>query len=173
MTAPQPQAVDSVVVRACAVILNAGQVCLIRRQREGGEQYSLPGGMVRRDELTVDALARELKEELDLDVTALPAPPRLRWTQDQLTTRPGDHSLFRRYHLIYLLDLPDSARGDLAPTERDADDITQVCWVPADDAAGLHLYPGAMPALLALASVLAPSDLVELPPLTDRTFTWR
>jgi len=81
--------ITTLTVRACCVILHDGQVALIHRQRPGGGQYSLPGGLVHADEEVTVALARELNEELGFDVTALPHRPELRWVQDQITTRPG------------------------------------------------------------------------------------
>ncbi|MDI5969918.1 NUDIX hydrolase [Streptomyces sp. SL13] len=156
--------------RVCAVILNNDEVCLIRRHRPDGDQHSLPGGIVNADEHIADALARELREELDLDVTALPEPPRLRWVQDQHTTRPGTPGTFRRLHLIHVLDLPDAARRALAATERDAEDEASVVWVDLDKTAGLHLYPAAGDALL---KVRVPGAGVLLPPITDETYTWR
>ncbi|MGQ4486409.1 hypothetical protein ACN6LM_003218 [Streptomyces sp. SAS_281] len=43
---------------------------------------------------------------------ALPDRPRLRWAQDQITTRPGRTGTFRRLHLIHLL----ASRSHSAPT---------------------------------------------------------
>lgn len=129
-------------VRACCVIVNDGQVALIHRQRPSGDQYSLPGGLVHADEQVPAALARELNEELDLDVTTLPRRPELRWVQDQLTTRPGSTDPFRRLHLIHVLpDLPSRARHAMPATEQDAEDCTRIVWEPIDQAVGLHLYP--------------------------------
>jgi len=108
-------------VRACCLILHNGQIALIHRQRPSGDQYSIPGGIVHADEQVTAALARELEEELGLDVTALPRPPELRWVQDQITTRPGSTSPFRRLHLIHVLpDLPARARNAMPATEQDA-----------------------------------------------------
>ena len=111
-TAPAEAApATALTVRACCLILHDGQVALIHRQRPGGDQYSVPGGVVHADEEVTAALARELEEELGLDVTALPRPPELRWVQDQITTRPGSTAPFRRLHLIRVLpDLPSHAR---------------------------------------------------------------
>ena len=71
--------VTPLTARACCVILHDGQVALIHRQRPGSDQYPLPGGLVRADEQVQAALARELSEQLGLDVIALPRRPELRW----------------------------------------------------------------------------------------------
>ena len=158
-------------IRVCAVILNRDEVCLIRRHRTDGDQHSLPGGIVNADEPIADALARELREELDLDVTALPEPPRLRWVQDQHTTRPGTPGTFRRLHLIHVLRLPDAARHGLAAAEQDAEDDAAVVWIDLEKAAELHLYPAVGEALSAVKRTM--TDAIALPPITSETYTWR
>ncbi|MFI9366765.1 NUDIX domain-containing protein [Kitasatospora sp. NPDC053057] len=65
--------------RVCAVLVHDGRLCLIRRQREAGLQHSLPAGVVEDGEDPVDALRRELHEELGLDLAVLPVPPVLRF----------------------------------------------------------------------------------------------
>jgi 8-oxo-dGTP diphosphatase len=166
--------VTALTVRACCIILHDGQVALIHRQRPGGDQYSLPGGFVHADEQVPAALARELSEELGLDVTVLHRRPELRWVQDQLTTRPGSTDPFRRLHLIHVLpDLPSQARHAMAATEQDAEDHPQVTWTPVGQAARLHLYPAAGTAIETLVGACVQPVPVLLPPVTDQNFRWR
>ncbi|MCF3105359.1 NUDIX domain-containing protein [Streptomyces roseoverticillatus] len=172
-TEPHTTAPAGIVVRACAVILNDRHVCLIHRQRPDGDQYSLPGGLVHTDEEVPAALARELKEELDLDVTALPDRSELRWVQDQITSRPGSTTPFRRLHLIHVLHLPPYARQTVAAAEQDADDRTRIVWTHLDEAAHLHLYPAVGEALDGLTSAAGQAAPVLLPPMTDRDYRWR
>src|SRR5580693_4183277 len=118
----EPAPGTALIVRVCCFILHDGQIALIHRQRPGGDQYSVPGGVVHADEEVTAALARELEEELGLDITALPRPLELRWVQDQITTRQGSPTPFRRLHLIHVLpDLPSRARHAMAATEQDAE----------------------------------------------------
>jgi 8-oxo-dGTP pyrophosphatase MutT (NUDIX family) len=171
-TAP---AAAALTVRACCLILHDGQVALIHRQRPDGDQYSVPGGVVHADEGVAAALARELDEELGLDVAALPRRPELRWVQDQMTTRPGIAGLFRRLHLVHVLpDLPARAREAIAETELDAEDRTRVVWKPVDHASGLHLYPAVGPVIDDFVKSPGRSAAsVLLPPIADDTYRWR
>ncbi len=169
----QSPPVTSLTVRACCIILQDGQLALIHRQRPGGDQYSLPGGLVHADEEVTAALGRELNEELGLDVSALPYPPELRWVQDQITTRPGSTAMFRRLHLIHVLHLPPHARHAMAATEQDAEDYARIIWTPAGQAARLHLYPAAGAAIETLVGTCGQPVPVLLPPITDKSFRWR
>jgi ADP-ribose pyrophosphatase YjhB (NUDIX family) len=174
--APPAQAalVTALTVRVCCVILHDGKIALIHRQRPDGDQYSVPGGVVHADEEVPAALARELSEELRLDLSGLPRPPELRWVQDQLTTRPGSGTPFRRLHLIHVLpDLPASARHAMAATEQDAEDEARIIWAETGQAARLHLYPAVGEAIAALAGNGSHPGPVLLPSITDQTFRWR
>jgi ADP-ribose pyrophosphatase YjhB (NUDIX family) len=169
-------------VRACCLILHNGQIALIHRQRPSGGQYSIPGGIVHADEQVKAALARELEEEPGLDVTALPREPGLRWVQDQVTTRPGSTTPFRRLHLIHVLPdlpatarnaMPATARNAMPATEQDTDDDTRITWLPLGQAAGLHQYPAVGAAIQTLTGARGQPTPVLLPPITDQTFRWR
>ncbi|WP_116211587.1 NUDIX domain-containing protein [Streptomyces olivoreticuli] len=169
------QTAPAIPIRACAVILHDRHICLIHRERPDGDQYSLPGGLVHADEEVPAALARELKEELGLDLAELTSRPELRWVQDQITTRPGSSAPFRRLHLIHVLHLPPDARQTMANTEQDAEDHAPIVWTHLDRAARLHLYPAAGEAIgtLAKAHDQTATAPVLLPPITDRTYRWR
>lgn len=161
----------AVPVRACALILSGRDVCLIHRRRPTGDLYSLPGGIVEHGEDALAALARELGEELGLDTQALPEKPKLRWIQEQSTTRPGDSRPFLRRHLIHTLHLPTHLRHHLASAEQDADDTTRVVWIEHTEAAVLHLYP-AIGGVIREPAIQAPGTVV-LRPITDSTYAWR
>ncbi|WP_329167297.1 NUDIX hydrolase (plasmid) [Streptomyces sp. NBC_01717] len=163
----------AIAVRACAVILGGDKICLIHRRRSGGDLYSLPGGLLHPDEERSAALARELKEELDLDLAGIPDWPQLRWVQDQATSRPGSDQLFRRRHLIYVLPIPVGVRDAIATTEQDAEDSTSVVWVPPAEAASYHLYPAVGEALSQLAGPIPAPGPAMLPAITDMTYSWR
>lgn len=159
-------------VRVCVALVSQGEVCLIHRSRGSGrlDQYSLPGGLVEPGEDVAAALVRELMEELDLDITSVGTPV-LRWRQRQATTRPGSDTLFRREHLIHVLEVPDQLRVHIAPCEQDATDTTAVVWIPLNALAALHLYPDAGPALASYDSPL--HAVIDLNPMGDDNYNWR
>jgi len=161
-------------VRACCVILHDGQVALIHRQRPGGDQYSLPGGIVHADEEVPAALARELNEELGLDVTALPRRPELR----RVTSSPPAPAAPRRSAgPTSSTCCPTShcwhARSAMAGTELDAEDHARIVWTRTGQASRLQLYPAVGGAIEILASTHVQPVLLLLPPITDQSFRWR
>ena len=56
---------------AIALIERAGRVFICRRRRDQSHpgKWEFPGGKVERGEAAIDALVRELKEELDIEVS--------------------------------------------------------------------------------------------------------
>ncbi|WP_232246297.1 NUDIX domain-containing protein [Kitasatospora mediocidica] len=163
-------------VRVCAVLVHDGRLALIRRQRKAGPQHSLPGGLVEDEggEDPTDALRRELIEELGLDLAVLPAPPVLRFVQDQETERPGETTPFRRRHLVYVARLPDHLVATVAAVEQDDPDQAPVVWLPVADTAALHLYPDVGAALdQAVRLDTAAGGPVLLPAMTGASYQWR
>lgn len=55
--------------RAAAIIIKNGKILLIRRIKEGREYFVFPGGGVEEKEKIEEAVIREIKEELNLDIS--------------------------------------------------------------------------------------------------------
>ncbi|MGW4805828.1 NUDIX hydrolase [Kitasatospora sp. NPDC004272] len=168
---------DTVPVRVCALLVDpGGRVCVIRRHRLGGVQHSLPGGLLAGGEQPADALRREIREELGLDLAAADVDPVPRFEQYQATTRPADGRLFRRRHLVHVVHLPEALAEDVALVELDAEDTTEVLWLGQPDLLGAHLYPDVGEHLAVAVTTQAPPAAdapVLLPAMTDATFCWR
>jgi ADP-ribose pyrophosphatase YjhB (NUDIX family) len=136
-------------VRVCAVLVHDGRLCLIRRQRPAGVQHSLPGGLVEDGEDPSGALRRELLEELALDTASLPAPPVLRFVQDQRTERPAETTPFRRRHLVFTAHLSDGLVEAVAQAEQDDPGQAPVVWLPASISTRPSARPSTKPSGLA------------------------
>ena len=63
---------SEIAVRAAALLVADDKILLVNHQRGERSYWVLPGGHVRPGETLADALVREIKEELELDVTVGP-----------------------------------------------------------------------------------------------------
>jgi mutator protein MutT len=54
--------------RACAVIIKDGKILVFHRFKDGREYFAFPGGGVEEGETEEEAVIREIKEELCLDI---------------------------------------------------------------------------------------------------------
>jgi 8-oxo-dGTP diphosphatase len=171
-----PAPFSEIKIRAGALVFCAEDVALIRRDRAIGSHYTPPGGNVEYAEDILDALARELAEELRLDL-ADATEPELCWIQDQMVSRPGPTPPPRKLHLIFRCFVTPEVRATLADVEYDdRPDGTQepgiIEWVRYRELAGLPLFPLIGPAVAALASPQAPVVGTYLPRITDENYTW-
>ncbi|MFK0133556.1 NUDIX hydrolase [Streptomyces rubiginosohelvolus] len=98
---PEPPAAAAfarIKIRTGALVFCGDYVALIRRDRSGSTHYTPPGGNVEHGEDLDVALARELAEELDLDIDQAEGGA-LMWVVDQRVTRPGPTPPPRKLHL--------------------------------------------------------------------------
>jgi ADP-ribose pyrophosphatase YjhB (NUDIX family) len=90
-------------VKARAIILVDGRLVITRQRRRGRPYNALPGGRVKPGESVLDALARELREEADLEIQ----PGRLVYIAEVLAS--GIHDL----NLVFL-----GSAGRIGESER-------------------------------------------------------
>ncbi len=116
-------------VRVAAVLIRGGRLLA---QKSGGT-YALPGGHLRFGETTVEALVRELKEEMGVEA----ACRRLLWTEENFW-RWGDREAHNLCY-YYLIDANGSAPEE-GVLMRDNDSVT-FHWLPIAELDGVEIYP--------------------------------
>ncbi|MCX4545598.1 NUDIX domain-containing protein [Streptomyces sp. NBC_01565] len=167
---------STVKIRVAALVFCGDEVALIRRDRPHSTHYTPPGGNVEPGEDLFAALARELSEELDLDIGQAEGGELL-WVVDQRVTRPGPTPSPRKLHLIHRLHITPDVRARLAVEEYDelpdgSHEIGVIEWVDYRRTAGLALFPPIGRALAALADPRRPVADAALGAVTDDTYTW-
>ena len=128
--------------RATAIAIRDDAVLLFRRVRDGHHYHSFPGGGVEEGETYEEALIREVREELTLDVTDyellfrlenIPIPPR--------PDAPDVHTIDTQVYRVTLAD----GEPELGSPERDfANEHNQYHfdWLPLAELAELSdTYP--------------------------------
>jgi ADP-ribose pyrophosphatase YjhB (NUDIX family) len=110
-------------VGAGALILGDSRLLLIRRGAQPGQgKWSIPGGLVELGENVQDAMIRETKEEVGLDVEAV----KLMDVFDSVTL---DDQGRVQYHFVVVNYLARIVGG----TVRTASDILEARWVPVGE----------------------------------------
>ncbi|MFD9027928.1 NUDIX hydrolase [Streptomyces parvulus] len=165
-------------IRVAALVFCGDDVALIRRDRPPhGAHYSTIGGNVEGPEPLPNALARELQEELGLDLGDATAPELL-WVLDQRVSRPGPTPPPRKMHLIFRLHVTPVVRTKLRTEEHDelpggSVDVGAIEWVDYRETDDLHIYPPVGHHLAALHTPRAAIADAALEAITDANFTWR
>ena len=120
--------------RVAAIIVNDGRLLVL--QDEGIPHDYLPGGRVHLGEPAEAALARELREELDIDLP----PHRLVFMAESFFTLMGT-----RYHELCLYHLMDAlpellARGE-SFTRAEGNEVHYFRWVRFEELRGMSFFP--------------------------------
>jgi len=113
-------------VRAAALLVADDKLLLVNHRKGGRSYWVLPGGHVRPGEPLPDALRREMKEELDLDVTVGP----LLIVHDFIR---GER------HVVNNVFRVETASTDVHVTPEKV--LKDARWVPLDELESVDLLP--------------------------------
>lgn len=120
-----------------AIVIQSGHVLLIkRRDRPGKGLWALPGGFIRQDELIVDAMIRELREETKIAVpeAVLRGSIKVQRVFDDPNRSARGRTITHAFllHLrpdVVLPNIRKKNRANLATVEQ-GDDAQKAEWVP-------------------------------------------
>lgn len=160
-------------VRVAAAVFMNDTVALVRRTNAMGvDHYSLPGGNVGPGEPLLEALARELMEELGLRLEEARSGPDLTWLIDAMVSRPGNTPP-RKLHLVFRLHIDPELQNRLHTHEiDDTGGEGEIVWTDFRKTGKLNLFPRVPLAKLAHPTETSDAGSVLLPPMTDDTYHW-
>jgi 8-oxo-dGTP pyrophosphatase MutT (NUDIX family) len=120
--------VDAELIRIAAAVINdaGGRILLVRKA--GTSAFMQPGGKFEPGEMALETLARELEEELGLDLEAAPVQFLGLFTAEA-ANEPGQLVQAALYRVI--------ADGPV----RQGAEIAEIAWIDPADCAGLELAP--------------------------------
>ncbi|OHB17068.1 MAG: hypothetical protein A2734_01470 [Parcubacteria group bacterium RIFCSPHIGHO2_01_FULL_40_30] len=117
-------------MRVAAIIIKDDKILLIHRIKNGQEYYVFPGGGVKEDESLEEALIREIKEELTLDIKVFKQV-------FNITNQGREES----YFLIQEYDGTPQLNGEEKERMNENNQYTPV-WIKVSEAINLqNLYP--------------------------------
>lgn len=112
---------------------------LLIMQDKGQPYYYVPGGRIKMNERSEDAIKREIKEELGIEVNV----NRMLWVNENFFKEETLHEQFHEICFFYLLELKDmeilNKGKDFLVDENGK--IHTYYWKTLDDIKSINLYP--------------------------------
>ena len=123
--------------RVCAVFIDGGRILAMQDDRS--PYYYLPGGRVRLGERAEDAVIREVREELGLNVKIA----RPLWLNQAYFTEDVDNLKYHELCIYFLMDFSETgllSRGDIF-TWQEGKRTHRFEWLPFERLKDEYFYP--------------------------------
>lgn len=124
--------------RVAGLIIYGNQILLMKD--ESSPYYYIPGGRVSLHESAEDAIKREIKEELRIDVKV----NRILWSVENFFVEETNGEIFHEiafYFLLDLLDLSILKRSNPFVLKEDGEQRLRFYWKPITELKDLYMYP--------------------------------
>lgn len=124
--------------RVAGVLIHENQLLVMTDERS--PYYYLPGGRVSMNEESTEAIKREVKEELDVDVEV----SQLLWIVENFFVEQQSQEQFHEIGMYYLLQLKEKdllTRGQEFIMNEGGYKKLTFLWVPLEKVKDLNVYP--------------------------------
>jgi len=124
--------------RVAGLILHNDQILIMKD--ELSPYYYIPGGRVNLYEIAEDAIKREIKEELRIDVRV----NRMLWSSENFFVEETNGETFHELAFYFLLDLVDTTvfeRSSPFILKEDGEQRLRFYWKPINELKDLYMYP--------------------------------
>lgn len=130
--------------RVAGIIIKDGKILLMRRLKNGQEYYVFPGGGVEEDENTEEALKREMKEELSIDIVN---PKLIFELENQLKSQYGEQMTGYPNEHYFLIENFSGKLELGGPEKQRMDDANQYFleWVEENNIKDIKNMPNLYP----------------------------
>ncbi len=123
--------------RVAGLIINNNKLLIMKDDKS--PYYYIPGGRVKMHETSRDAILREIKEEIEIEVKI----NRLLWTVENLFIEKQSNRV-HELGVYYLLELKDESilkKGDKFIMNEGGSRTLKFEWKPLEDIRNLNIYP--------------------------------
>ncbi len=127
--------------RIAGIFARGGKILLVKHRKAGREYYLLPGGGQEIGESAVEALVREWKEELSLEVKV----GRFLFCGESVPSEP------RRTQVFQMVFHIDAIEGDIQVHHEGA--LAGYDWVPINALSDIAFFPDCLPQVKAFCRV--------------------
>ncbi|BCZ46247.1 DNA mismatch repair protein MutT [Clostridium gelidum] len=124
--------------RVTGILIHDNKLLIMKD--ENSPYYYIPGGRVKMNETSEDAIIREIKEEVEIDVNV----ERLLWIVENFFNEEQSGEKFDELGLYYLLHLKDEnilQMGNEFVMNEGGKHTLMFTWKPLEDIKNLHIYP--------------------------------
>lgn len=124
--------------RVAGIIIYDNKLLIMKD--EDSPYYYIPGGRVAMNELSEDAIVREIREELNTEVKV----NRMLWVNENFFHEEQLNENFHEICFYYLLDMADNElinKGEKFIFKEDGKYTHTFCWKDIDKIKDLNIYP--------------------------------
>jgi len=124
--------------RVAGILIHNDQLLIMKDDH--ASYFYVPGGRVHLHESAEEAVRRELREELGIEVRI----ERLLWTVENFFVEDANHERYHELGIYYLVSLTEPSileKGEHFVLDEGDHHLLEFTWTPLDEIKDLYIYP--------------------------------